>query len=178
MLSRRGTLAILPLIFVVAACGSMHMNDSGMGMMSASDIAGIVATANEGEIAQGQAASSKATSADVRAFAQMMVTDHTAALASARDTFSRNNITAGDNDTTRTLRTTSDTTIRNLGTYSGAAFDRAYMQSQVDMHQWLLTNLDTVFIPSSRGDLRHLLETQRTAVAAHLDRARQILGAL
>lgn len=112
------------------------------------DIAGIVAAVNEGEIQQGNAASAKATSADVVAFAQMMVADHTAALSNGQAVFARNDITPGENDTTRTLRANSQLTVTNLNTYTGTAFDRTYMQ------------------------------TQRGSVAAHLDRARQILGSL
>lgn len=67
----------------------------------------------------------------------------------------------------------------NLATYSGAAFDRAYMRSQVDLHQWLLTSLDTVLIPSARTpEVRTLLQTQRASVAAHLEQARSIHGRL
>ena len=169
---------ILPAM-LLAACATMNTDmATAPGALPASDIAGIVTTANEGEIAQGQAASSAATSSDVRAFAQMMVSDHTAALSAARDTFSRNNITPGENDTTQTLRANSQRTISNLATYKGAAFDRTYMQSQVDLHQWLLTSLDTALIPSARGELLTLLQTQPAAVAAHLDRARQIRSGL
>jgi putative membrane protein len=105
--------------------------------------------ANEGEVQQGNVASTRATSADVRSFAQMMVTDHTNAMNTARDVFSRNGITAGENATSRSLRDTSQRTVTNLSTYSGAAFDRTYMQSQVDVHQWLLNSLDTALIPSA-----------------------------
>lgn len=158
--------------------GMSHSNMAMPGMHPATDVAGIVQTANEGEIQQGQAASSRATSADVRAFAQMMVSDHTAALSAARDTFQREGITPGENATTRTLRDNSQRTVANLATFSGASFDRTYMQSQVDLHQWLLNTLDTALIPSSTGNMRTLLQTQRASVATHLDRARQILGSL
>jgi putative membrane protein len=175
-------LVLLPLLWLAGACGSMNNTNASMaampGALPASDVAGIVATANEGEIQQGQAAAPKATSAEVRAFAQMMVSDHTAALTAARDTFARNNVTPSENDTTRTLREGSQRTIANLATYNGAAFDRMYMQSQVDLHQWLLTTMDTVLIPSSRGEMRTLLETQRASVASHLERARQIRAGL
>ena len=159
----------------------MHsdMADPMPGAHPETDVAGIVATANEGEIQQGNAASARATSADVVAFAQMMVADHTAALNNAREVFTRSNITPGENDTTRTLRANSQLTVTNLATYSGTAFDRTYMQTQVDLHQWLLTTLDTALIPSARTpELRTLLTTQRASVAAHLERARQIVGNL
>lgn len=142
-------------------------------------IVGIVATANQGEIDQGNAAATRATNPDVRAFAQMMVADHTTALGAIRDTSARAGITAADNDTTAALQRTSRETITNLATYSGADFDRQYMQTQVDLHQWLLTALDQHLIPlATNRDLRSLLETQRVTVAAHLEQARAIRGRL
>jgi putative membrane protein len=175
----------LPLLFVLvvllAACGttSSTMMQTIPGAMPDADVAGIVTAANEGEVQQGSAASSRATSGDVRSFAQMMVADHTAALNTARDMLSRNNTTPAENETSRGLRDNSQRTITNLATYSGAAFDREYMQTQVNLHQWLLTTLDTVLIPSARNaDMKALLITQRGSVAAHLERARSIRAGL
>ena len=175
----RLTKTVLAVFLVVgaAACATRDTIAVPSGLPPA-DVAGIVMTANEGEIQQGQAAASRASSADVRSFAQMMVTDHTNALNAARDTFTKAGITPGENATTQCLRENSRGTITNLGSYSGAAFDRAYMQSQVDLHQWLLTAMDTSLIPSTAGSARTLLETQRTSVAAHLDHARRILNSL
>jgi putative membrane protein len=175
---RNISLAILTMC-LTAACGSMGMGGNMMpGAMAQGDIASIVTTANEGEIQQGQAALGSASSADVRQFAQMMVNDHTAALSTARETFSRASVTPNENETSRTLRENSQRSITNLTGYRGAAFDRTYMQMQVDEHQWLLTNLDSVLIPSARGEVRTLLENQRAAVATHLQHARDILGRL
>ncbi|MGN6186635.1 MAG: DUF4142 domain-containing protein [Thermoanaerobaculia bacterium] len=168
---------------VLSACatsGSMDQDASFWANATPhAEIAGIVATANEGEIAEGNAAASRATNAQVREFAQMMVSDHTSALNSARDLFARKGITATENSITSALRSGTQQTITNLNTYSGTAYDRTYMQTQVDVHQWLLNALDTALIPSARdGELRAFLQTQRTAVASHLDRARTILSSL
>jgi putative membrane protein len=170
------TLMALLLTAFLVSCGSM--STTMPGRLPANDIAGILATANQGEIDQANAALSKATNADVRAFAQMMVTDHTNAASKANDVFSRNGITPADNSTTSELKTNGQRSTMNLNAYSGAAFDRAYMQAQVDMHSWLLTNLDSLLIPSARGDLRTLLESTRGTVSSHLDKAREILGRL
>ncbi len=176
-------LSLSTVVFLMTACAynmsSPPFGTAQPGMWPESDIAGILMTANEGEVQQGNVASTRATSSDVRAFAQMMVTDHTNAMNTARDVFNRNGITAGENATSRSLRDTSQRTVTNLSTYSGAAFDPTYMQSQVDVHQWLLNSLDTALIPSAmRPEVRSLLQTQRASVAAHLDRARQILNGL
>ena len=169
-------LSTVALFLSLTACTSM--TDGGTtatGRITDADNAGIAATANEGEIAQGNAAVARATSPEVRAFAQMMVTDHTAALNEGRALFQRNNITPAQNEITAMLRDTSARTVTNLNTYSGAEFDRTYIQSQIDVHTWLLTNLDALMIPSaSNGDLRRFLQTQRSSVAAHLEHARRI----
>ena len=171
------TVLAIFLIIGAASCASMRTDVPPAGLPQA-DVAGIVMTANEGEVQQGQAAASRASSAEVRSFAQMMVTDHTNALNMARDHFSRAGVTPGENATTQCLRENSRGTITNLATYSGSAFDRAYIQSQVDLHQWLLTALDNSLIPSTAGATRTLLETQRASVAAHLDHARRLLNTL
>jgi putative membrane protein len=177
--------ALAMLALLLSACGTYTNGtaasraDLGPNATPEGDIASIVTAANQGEIEQGNAAASRASSQDVRSFAQMMVTDHTAALNSARDTFNRAGINPTPNDITAALERTSPETIRNLNTYQGAAFDQKYMQAQVDLHDWLLRQLDRALIPSARTpELRTLLQTQRASVAAHLEHARRILGGL
>lgn len=180
-MNHKRVLLLLTLPMLLGAC-AMNTTDSMATVPNGTpdaEIAAIMTAANEGEVQQGQAASARATNADVRAFAQMMVTDHTNALNTARDTFNRTAITPADNNISTTLRTNSATTVTNLGTYSGAAFDRTYMQTQVDLHAWLLRQLDNNLIPSARTpELRTMLQTQRGSVAAHLDQARSILNRL
>jgi putative membrane protein len=177
-MQRRALLPITVLALLLGACASMNTNATSTPNADG-HIAGITLAANEGEIQQGNAAASRATSAEVRSFAQMMVTDHTNALNAARDTAAREGITPDENETTRALRANTPVTIQNLNTWSGVEFDRRYMQSQIDLHQWLLTALDSQLIPMSRDpQLRALLETQRTSVAAHLEHARAIRGRL
>ena len=150
------------------------------GATSEEDMAAILMTNDEAEIAQGQAASTRATREEVRSFAQMLVTDHTAGLANMRDFFNREGVNAATgNAIAETLRANSQTSITNLGTYTGADFDRAFMQHQVDAHSWALNTVETAFLPSARTpEMRSMLTAKRAALAAHLDRARQILSGL
>jgi putative membrane protein len=179
MMRRNVIGATMVAMLLTTACATTNMDSAAMaGAIPPPEVAGIMMAANEGEVQQGQAAAPRASSTDVRAFAQMMVTDHTNAIAMARETLARNGVTPAENDVSRRLRETSQRTVTNLATYNGPALDRVYMQTQVDLHQWLLTSLDTALIPSSRGEMRTLLETQRASVAMHLERARQILGRL
>lgn len=161
--------------------GSMASSSGSVtgNQMTGPAIAGVLTAANQGEIDAGRLASTKATSATVRDFATMMVADHTGALSTARDVFSRSNLVPDmQNPTVVQLQDLSRRTNDSLQQYSGAGFDRTYMQSQVDMHQWLLNQIDSTLLPSSRGELRTLLTQQRASVAMHLDRARTILSSL
>ena len=118
---------------------------------SDADIAGIIRTANQGEVDQGQVAIARANSDEVRAFARMMVSDHSQALTQANDLFSRINVTPNDFDLTGNLKSNSQQTVSNLNTYSGADFDQKYIQSQIDAHQWLLNSLDSTLISSAHN---------------------------
>ena len=177
------SLIVLPaLLLMTAACSVNHdMTSSSMPgmtmgtMYSDSDIAAIVTNANQGEVDQAQVATSRASSDEVRAFARMMATDHSNALTQAQSLWSRTNMTARDNDISRSLQSGSSQTVNALNTYSGTDFDRQYINSQVDIHQWLLNTLDNTLIPSAHNrQLRDFLNKQRTAVAMHLDRAKSI----
>ena len=182
------SLVVVSVLLLAAACGStdtgnMSSSSSMSGMpgmaLTGPDVAGILTMANQGEIDAGQLASTKAVSPAVRDFANMMVRDHTGALSDARATFDRSHLVPNASNTTAmALQDLSKRTRRSLDQYAGSSFDRAYMQSQVDMHSWLLNQIDASLLPSSRGDLRTLLTNQRAAVAAHLDRARTILNSL
>jgi putative membrane protein len=109
----------------------------------------------------------------------MLVTDHTNAQQNLRDAMSRAGITLQESEATSTLRSASQRTVTNLGSYNGADFDRRFVQAQADLHQYLLNQLDTTLIPQAQNaQLRSLLQTQRASVAAHLQQATQLRGRL
>ena len=163
----------------LAACATAPQQMPAGGDMTDNEVAAIVTALNEGEVLHGEIARDRASSAEVRAFAQMMVTDHTRALERGRDVFSRGNIATQDNDLSRRLQSGAQQTGAALRAMSGAELDRNYMRTQLEMHDWALRSLDTTLIPSARDpQLILLLREQRSSIAAHLERARQIAGSL
>lgn len=179
MMQKRSFILMGVIALLAGGCATMTDGARSDAPNADGHIANIAMVANEGEAQQGSAAATRASSSEVRSFAQMMVTDHTNALNAARDTATRAGITPLENDTTNALRTGTPTVIANLNTYSGAEYDRQYMQYQIALHQWLLNALDTQLIPLARNaELKSLLQTQRGSVAAHLERARAIRGRL
>lgn len=173
----RVTAALLLTFAVMTGCASVQTTPGRV--WSHEDIAAFLNAANDGEIQQGQVAVARASSAEVRAFAQMMVNDHTAANTRGHELFVSRGIIPSDNETARTLQQNSAEAVAALSSHSGASFDRQYMQTQVALHEWLLNTLDVTVIPSATDrEVRELLTTQRASVAAHLDRARSIADTL
>ncbi|HEX2079499.1 MAG TPA: DUF4142 domain-containing protein [Longimicrobium sp.] len=142
-------------------------------------IADIVVAANEVDIAAGELARTRATDAEVKAFAEKMVTDHSGVNRAASDLVGRLGVTPERSATSDQLRQGGEQSRTALQGQSGAAFDRAYIDHEVTYHQAVLDAIDQTLIPSATsGELKALLQQTRPAVEAHLQHARQIQARL
>ncbi|HEU0299908.1 MAG TPA: DUF4142 domain-containing protein [Longimicrobium sp.] len=142
-------------------------------------IADIVVAANEVDIAAGEMARTRAADAEVKTFAEKMVTDHTGVNQAASELVGRLGVTPEPNATSDQLRRGGEQNRAALEGQSGAAFDRAYIDQEVAYHQAVLDAIDQTLIPSAtNGELRALLQQTRPAVDAHLQHARQIQARL
>jgi putative membrane protein len=142
-------------------------------------IAAIVVTANQVDIDAGRLAASKATNPDVKAYGQMMVTDHTGVNKQATDLAGKLGVKPEDNPTAQSLKTGGTDNMANLNKLSGAAFDKAYIDHEIAYHQAVLDAVDKTLIPSAQNaELKALLVKVRPAFAAHLEKAKQIQASL
>jgi putative membrane protein len=131
------------------------------------------------DIDAGKLAESKSKSADVKAFAQRMVTDHTGVNKSATELVTRLHVTPEPNATSQSLQQGGDQNLANLKTLSGAAFDKAYIDHEVAYHEAVLNAIDNTLIPSAKNaDLKALLVKVRPAFVAHLDHAKKLQASL
>src|ERR1041384_3394247 len=97
------------------------------GKPSDPQIAHIVVTANQIDIDAGKLAKSKSKNKDVQAFAQQMITDHSAVNKQAGALAKKLGVKPEDNDTSKALKKGADENVANLKKVSGAAFDKAYV---------------------------------------------------
>ena len=142
-------------------------------------IASIVVTANQVDIDAGTLAASKASSAEVRAFGQQMVTDHTGVNKAAVALATKLKVTPEDNPTSQALKSGGDKNVARLKTLSGAAFDKAYVDQEVAYHQQVLDAVDKTLIPGAKNaELKALLVKVRPAFVAHLEHAKHIQASL
>lgn len=143
------------------------------------EIAHVAVTANSIDIAMGKLAKTKARSSAVKNFAQTMITDHGAVNQQAVRLAERLKVTPQANDVSRQLQQGADEARAGLEAKSGAAFDRAYIEREVQYHQAVLDALDQTLIPGAQNaELKALLQGARPAFVAHLERAKQIQGTL
>jgi putative membrane protein len=142
-------------------------------------IAHVAVTANSIDSAAGAAARSKARSAQVKDFAQTMVRDHGAVNKQAVALAKKLNVTPQDNDVSRQLQQGAEQAKTTLAAKSGADYDKAYIDHEVQYHQAVLDALDKTLIPEAQNaELKALLQQVRPNVAAHLERAKKIQSSL
>lgn len=143
--------------------------------LSDEQIATVTSLANNSEIEQAKIARARSKNEQVLQFAGMMIAHHGEAqrkqsslsLGSAESTLSRDMIVE-DSETMKTLKEK-----------TGAEFDRAYMQAQVQGHQKVLDAIEKHLLPSAkRADLKAYLEELRPRVKQHLEQAERTAAAL
>ena len=161
----------------VALAGALLLHPFSVSAQGVNDaqIASIVVTANQDDIDAGKIAATRSTNEDVKAFARLMVTDHTGVNKSATDLVTRLEVTPQDNPTSQSLKADGDKNIAHLKTLRGAAFDKAYIDREVAYHQQVIDALDKVLIPgATNGELKALLVKVRPAFVAHLEHAKRL----
>jgi putative membrane protein len=148
--------------------------------MSDAVIVSVMVTANSAEIEQAKLALDQAHDARVRDFAQMMQTDHTAALDRMNNLARHLGLDSATPSDLRTrLGTEAAGQLLRLALSDGAAFDLTYMEIQVLVHGEVLSMLDNTLMPAARDPaLRAELEMTRSLVARHLTMAKELLGHL
>ena len=142
-------------------------------------IAAIVVTANQVDIDAGKLAANTTHNADVKSFANLMVSDHTSVNKSAVDLVTRLKVTPEDNATAQSLKAGGAKNIANLKTLKGAAFDKAYVDHEVAYHQAVIDKLDKTLVPdATNADLKALLIKVRPAFIDHLNHAKHLQAEL
>jgi putative membrane protein len=142
-------------------------------------IASIVVTANQVDIDAGKLAKAQSTNAEVKKFAELMITAHTGVNKSATALVTKLKVTPEDNATSQSLKSGGDANLKTLKGLTGTAFDRAYIDHEVAYHQAVLDAVDKTLIPGAKNEeLKALLVKVRPAFVAHLEHAKHLQSSL
>ena len=165
----------------VAIAGLLFVPISGVSAQGITDaqIASIVVTANQVDIDAGKLAATRTSNRDVKAFAQLMVTDHTAVNRSATELVTKLKVTPQDNPTSQSLKSGGEKNLVALKDLKGAAFDKAYVDNEVAYHKAVDSALETLLIPSaSNAELKGLLQTGLKIFQGHEQHAEHVASEL
>ena len=142
-------------------------------------IAHITYTAGQIDIQAAQLALKKSKNKDVRNFATQMERDHKAVNDKALALLNKLKVKPEDNETSRTLTKQASDSRAELSKLNGAAFEKAYMQHEVDYHKAVNDTLQNTLIPgASNQELKDLLSTGLKIFQGHQQHAEQVVAEL
>ncbi|HET7585103.1 MAG TPA: DUF4142 domain-containing protein [Gemmatimonadaceae bacterium] len=163
-----------------AAAGAMApapgSTSTAMSMDSLSDanIFAILDQANQGEVDASRLAADKATNATVRQFAQRMTNDHSTLQKQGRQLAQQLSITPTPppNSQMADQQRAVQDSLRNVA--KGAAFDSAYINHEVVVHEQVLDALKKLGDAADAQQLKDLIDKATPTIQSHLDRAKQL----
>jgi len=145
--------------------------DDNTGPLTEGQIASITDGLNRGEIEQAKIARTKSKNKDVLGFASMMIAHHdraTKQLAALKETPETSPLAIQ-------MQGQAQSTQARLNQASGADFDRAYLDAQVQGHQQALDTLRQKLLPSATSPaLTKYLKGLQPTIEQHLQRATQL----
>ena len=138
------------------------------------NVVDVLTVANQGEVDYSQIGAEKATRADVKKYAQMMVKDHGTMLEAVKSLATRLNVTPATNDKANDLKEETTKDINDLNAKTGKDFYQEFMGEQIDMHQETLDLLTDIDGRTTNADLKAAIAEAKPKVQAHLDQAKAI----
>jgi putative membrane protein len=172
-------LFVVSLIGIVAAGVLAQAQTSPASAPNDLQIAMIVVTADNVDIAAGKLAAKKTSNPKVKEFAEMMVRDHTSMNNQAAQLAKKLNVTPEESPTSQSLKSDGKMNLTKLRGLSGAAFDKAYIDNEVTYHESVIKALDDTLIPNAKNsELKALLESGRPIFESHLNHAKEVQTSL
>jgi putative membrane protein len=136
--------------------------------------------ANDGEVQLGKLGQTKATNAEVKAFAKMMVTEHGKMLADSKALGAKLNATADTTvDDVKDLMGHAKDELKDLTDKAkGADWDKNYMDKMIDDHQKVLDKLQSAAKDNTDAEVTKALTEATGHVQEHLTKAQAIRAKL
>jgi len=161
----------------VALLGSLGFASETVAQQPPSDanIGAIVLAANQIDIDYGKLALTKSKNEEVLAFAQQMVTDHGAVQKSVVELAGKLQLTPVENDTSNSLKAKSVEVTAKLKSLHGKAFDKFYIDNEVEYHKQVTDAIAGILIPNAHNsELKAALQGAQTLFIGHLEHARNV----
>ena len=151
------------------------MTDRSASGISEHQAAGILKMVNQIEISASKIATKKASNAQIRDFAERMISEHKKNKTAERKLLGKLGLIAEKSHVSEIVKEDADESLRELKKLDGAAFDESYISGQIEMHRAFITDIDQRLIPAAtKPELKEFLRTTREHVKHHLADAQEI----
>jgi len=165
------------LIAVASVASGCALSERVMpGTMSDANVLAVMNTIDKSEMEAAQLAKQKAHSTQVRDYASHLVADHSAIMDKNRQLSNRTNLRPDPPALASTLNSTHQETMEQLRKLSGSDFDRAYMESQVKMHEQAVSLVEKTSASADNPQLKQQLSQVVHDLRDHLTKAKSIQG--
>jgi putative membrane protein len=144
---------------------------AGAGTLSDANIVALLDEANKADSAAAALARSKATNADVKAFAQLMITEHHLLRSKGQELAKKLNLTPQPpaNDPVQAAASAEMSALKAAP--KGAQFDQTYIDQEVTIHKAVLDLAEQAHGTTQNAELKQLIETAKPYLERHRDRA-------
>jgi putative membrane protein len=142
--------------------------------LSDSNIVAILDEANKADSASGALALKKATRADVKAFARLMMSEHHALRVGGQQLAKQLGITPKAPERDPLAGYTRNEAAALQKTPKGPDFDRTYIDNEVSVHQAVLDFANQARVITQTPQLRELIEQAIPVIRKHLEQAESI----
>lgn len=175
MTSIFNTVTWFSLFILLCSFSSILKAEDSVMEYSDGEIMKILSLANEAEIKAAKEALKKASNKEVKQFAGMMKKEHSKNAKEGHRLAKQEKITMEMSMKNLKQRTEKLATMTNLKVRKGPSFDKAYINSQVEMHQELHADLEQKLIPAAKNEkLKSFLVETKEHVKMHLEKAQEI----
>ena len=169
------SIALIITAAALATVTTVHAQTSPAAPPNDAQIAQIVLTANTVDVDYGKLAVKTTKNAEVKAFAETMIRDHTAVNEKAAVLAKKINLTPEESATSKSLKADGDKMLAKLKGMSGAEFDKAYVDNEVSYHDSVIGAIEKTLIPNAKNaELKGLLESGMPIFKSHLEHAKQL----
>jgi putative membrane protein len=157
-----------------AGGGSAAPAAAPQGGMTDANIVALLDAANKADSSGGALASKKATSAEVKAFAKLMMSEHHALRVQGQQLAKQLGVEpkAPEHDPLAPYVASEMKTLQS--TPKGAEFDRTYIENEVSVHQAVLDLANQARVTTQTPQLRDLIQKAIPVIRKHLDQAQSI----
>jgi putative membrane protein len=166
---------------ITAVCLVVLFTGAKLRAQAPSDpqIVQIVQTANQIDMDQARLALKKSNNAQVKDFANQMISDHQALMKSVADLAKKLNVSPQESDTSKQLKQQADDEAKKLRTMKGAEFDKEYAAHEIAYHQAVIDAASKVLIPNAKNaELKSALEGAAPLLQGHKEHAQHLQESL